>query len=79
MSQAGQVELMLKVCNRFLSQNGIALLSLKAASERWTDGGDEARFSVAESKIADSQMKLLERIDLKGLEDQHVMYVLRPN
>ena len=33
-SQAGQVELMLKVCNRFLSQNGIALLSLKAASER---------------------------------------------
>ena len=78
-SQAGQVELMLKVCNRFLSQNGIALLSLKAASERWTDGGDEARFSVAESKIADSQMKLVERIDLKGLEDQHVMYVLRPN
>ncbi len=77
-SQAGQVELMLKVCNRFLSQNGIALLSLKAASERWTDGGDEARFSDAESKIAESKMKLVERIDLRGLEDQHVMYVLRP-
>ena len=78
-SQAGQVELMLKVCNRFLSQNGIALLSLKAASERWNDGGDEGRFSDAESKISDSQMKLVERIDLKGLEDQHVMYVLRPH
>ena len=77
-SQAGQVELMLKVCNRFLSKNGIALLSLKAASERWSNGGDEARFSDAESKIADSQMKLIERIDLKGLEEQHVMYVLRP-
>ena len=78
-SQAGQVELMLKVCNRFLSQNGIALLSLKAASERWNDGGDEGRFSDAESKISDSQMKLVDRIDLKGLEDQHVMYVLRPH
>ena len=78
-SQAGQVELMLKVCNRFLSQNGIALLSLKAASERWNDGGDEGRFSDAESKISDSQMKLVERIDLNGLEDQHVMYVLRPH
>ena len=78
-SQAGQVELMLKVCKRFLSQNGIALLSLKAASERWNDGGDEGRFSDAESKISDSQMKLVERIDLKGLEDQHVMYVLRPH
>ena len=78
-SQAGQVELMLKVCNRFLSQNGIALLSLKAASERWNDEGDEGRFSDAESKISDSQMKLVDRIDLKGLEDQHVMYVLRPH
>ena len=78
-SQAGQVELMLKVCKRFLSQNGIALLSLKAASERWNDGGDEGRFSDAESKISDSQMKLVERIDLKGLEGQHIMYVLRPH
>ena len=76
-SQAGQVDLMLRICNRFLSPNGIALLSLKAASERWTDGGDEARFLAAESKIAESNLELVERIDLKGLEDQHVMYLLR--
>ncbi|MBA46247.1 MAG: hypothetical protein CMB31_06640 [Euryarchaeota archaeon] len=76
-SQAGQVDLMLRICNRFLSSNGIALLSLKAASERWTDGGDEARFLAAESKIAESNLELVERIDLKGLEDQHVMYLLR--
>ena len=76
-SQAGQVDLMLRICNRFLSPNGIALLSLKAASERWTDGGDEARFLAAESKIAKSNLELVERIDLKGLEDQHVMYLLR--
>ena len=76
-SQAGQVELMLKVCDRFLDSNGIALLSLKAASERWISGGDEARFSDAESKILDSEMILVERIDLRGLEDQHVMFVLQ--
>ena len=76
-SQAGQVDLMLRICNRFLSPNGIALLSLKAASERWTDGGDEARFLAAESKIAESNLELVERIDLKGLEEQHVMYLLR--
>ncbi len=76
-SQAGQVELMLKVCDRFLASNGIALLSLKAASERWNDGGDAARFVDAESKISASKMKLVERIDLKGFEDQHIMYVLQ--
>ena len=49
-SQAGQVELMLKVCNRFLSQNGIALLSLKAASERWTDGETKHDFQLQNQK-----------------------------
>ncbi len=76
-SQAGQVELMLNVCERFLDSEGIALLSLKAASERWTDGGDKARFSDAEAQISQSKMTLMERIDLRGLEEQHVMYVLR--
>ena len=68
---------MLNVCERFLDSEGIALLSLKAASERWTDGGDKARFSDAEAQISQSKMTLMERIDLRGLEEQHVMYVLR--
>ena len=76
-SQAGQVELMLRVCERFLTSGGIALFSLKAASERWNQGGDRARFLDTEMKISNSEMNLVERIDLKGLEDQHVMYVLQ--
>ena len=51
--------------------NGVAHI-FEGGIRRWNDRGDEGRFSDAESKISDSQMKLVER-DVKGLEDQHVM------
>ena len=78
-SQAGQVELMVRICERFLAPDGIALLSLKAASERWEDGGDEAKFAQAEARLESSSLQLDERIDLRGFEDQHVMFVIRAN
>ena len=40
-AQAGQVEIFLSAVRRFLSKDGIGLLSLKAASERHTEGGDK--------------------------------------
>lgn len=76
-SQAGQVELMIRICERFLAPGGVALLSLKAASERWADGGDEAKFAQAEEHLINSNLQLDERIDLRGFEDQHVMFAIR--
>ena len=35
-AQAGQVDIFLAACQRFLQPGGTGLLSLKAASERWT-------------------------------------------
>ena len=78
-SQPGQVELMIRICERFLAPDGVALLSLKAASERWADGGDEAKFTQAEERLASSKLRLGERIDLRGFEDQHVMFVIHAN
>ncbi len=40
-AQAGQVEIFLSAVRRFLSKDGIGLLSLKAASERHSEGGDD--------------------------------------
>ena len=76
-SQAGQVELMIRICERFLAPGGVALLSLKAASERWADGGDKAKFAQAEEHLINSNLQLDERIDLRGFEDQHVMFAIR--
>ena len=52
-----------------LAPGGTALLSLKAASERLTEGGDFERFSHAENVISESKLDLVERIDLSGLEE----------
>ena len=54
------------------------MIAIKAASERWSEGGDEALFNDAESKIYDSgHLELIERIDLSGLEEQHSVIVVR--
>ncbi len=57
-----------------LAPGGTALLSLKAASERSTEGGDFERFRNAEKVISESKLELVERIDLRGLEEQHVVF-----
>ena len=48
----------------------------QSTSERWSEGGDEALFNDAESKIYDSgHLELIERIDLSGLERHSVIVV----
>ena len=75
-AQAGQVEIFLSAVRRFLSKDGIGLLSLKAASERHNDGGDEDIFAAAIVQLS-SEVELLEHINLTGFEDQHALFVVR--
>ena len=75
-AQAGQVEIFLSAVRRFLSKNGIGLLSLKAASERHNEGGDEDIFAAAIAQLS-SEVELLEHINLTGFEDQHALFVVR--
>ena len=75
-AQAGQVEIFLSAVRRFLSKDGIGLLSLKAASERHTEGGDEDIFAEAIAQLS-SEVELLEHINLTGFEDQHALFVVR--
>ena len=75
-AQAGQVEIFLSAVRRFLSHEGIGLLSLKAASERHNDGGDEDIFTEAIAQLS-SEVELLEHINLTGFEDQHALFVIR--
>ena len=69
-SQSGQVEMFIEACNRFLEENGTGLLSLKSASERET----ESAFGHAETALLDAGFTLVEKIDLAGWEDQHVLF-----
>ena len=75
-AQAGQVEIFLSAVRRFLSKDGIGLLSLKAASERHTEGGDKDIFAEAIAQLS-SEVELLEHINLTGFEDQHALFVVR--
>ena len=75
-AQAGQVEIFLSAVRRFLSKDGIGLLSLKAASERHNDGGDDDIFAAAIAQLS-SEVELLEHINLTGFEDQHALFVVR--
>ena len=75
-AQAGQVEIFLSAVHRFLSKDGIGLLSLKAASERHNEGGDEDIFAAAIAQLS-SEVELLEHINLTGFEDQHALFVVR--
>ncbi len=75
-AQAGQVEIFLSAVRRFLSKDGIGLLSLKAASERHNDGGDDDIFVAAIAQLS-SEVELLEHINLTGFEDQHALFVVR--
>ena len=69
-SQPGQVEMFIEACNHFLAPNGTGLLSLKSASERDTGGA----FNHAETSLLAAGFTMVERIDLTGWEDQHVLF-----
>ena len=75
-AQAEQVEIFLSAVRRFLSKGGIGLLSLKAASERHSEGGDEDIFAKAIAQLS-SEVELLEHMNLTGFEDQHALFVIR--
>ena len=74
LSIADQAETFVKMATSFLSPGRIGLLSLKAASERSSEGDDNSRFQKAERILRESDLVLQERIDLTGLEEQHVVF-----
>ncbi len=77
LSMTDQAANFVKTSEFFLRSGGIGLLSLKAASERASDGDDDSRFDKAHKIISTSKLKLIERIDLSGLEEQHVVFYCR--
>ncbi len=76
-SQTSQVEIFISLCEKFLSPEGTGILSLKAASERQISGGITAQFEHAESIIQASGYNLIERINLAGWEEKHVLFQIR--
>ena len=75
-AQAGQVMIFLSAVRRFLSKDGIGLLSLKAASERHEDGGDQDIFDSAIQQLS-QEVEIIEHINLTGFEDQHALFIIR--
>ena len=75
-AQAGQVGIFLSAVRRFLSKDGIGLLSLKAASERHQDGGDQDIFDSAIQQLS-QEVEIIEHINLTGFEDQHALFIIR--
>ena len=73
-SQAGQTEIFIKAVKRFLKPGGKGLLSLKAASERFNEGGEKEVFRKVREQLEDAGLNIEEQIDLHGLEDNHCLY-----
>lgn len=73
-SQAGQTEIFINAVNRFLKPGGKGLLSLKAASERFSEGGDKEVFNRVRVQLEEAGLTVEEQIDLHGLEDNHCLY-----
>lgn len=76
-AQSGQVEIFINACRRFLQINGIGLLSLKAASERWTGEGEDVLFDKVAEQLSETGFIVEESIKLTGYEDNHVLFVAR--
>jgi len=73
-SQVGQAEIFIKAVNRFLKPGGKALLSLKAASERFSEEGEKQVFRDVREQLEEAGLNIEEQIDLHGLEDNHCLY-----
>ena len=73
-SQAGQAEIFISAVKRFLKPGGKGLLSLKAASERFTEGGERVVFNQVREQLEQAGLNIEEQIDLHGLEDNHCLY-----
>lgn len=77
LSIADQAETFVRMAGAFLRPGGTGLLSLKAASERSSDGDDDSRFAKAQRILQESELEIVERIDLASLEEQHVVFLVR--
>jgi fibrillarin-like rRNA methylase len=75
-SQAGQAEIFITASKRFLTANGVALLSMKAASDQRIEGGISMRYKATEETLEAAGFILQERIDLTGLEEKHALFFL---
>lgn len=76
-AQAGQVDIFLAACRRFLAPGGLGVLSLKAASERWTGEGESALFRGVAAALEEAGFIVEEAIALTGFEDNHQLFVVR--
>ena len=76
-AQAGQVDIFLAACQRFLAPGGRGLLSLKAASERWTGEGEAALFENVRRRLEEAGYSVEESIELTGYEDNHRLFVVQ--
>ena len=76
-AQASQVEIFIAASLRFLESGGDGLFSLKAASERWHEEGERSLFDKVSGIIEESELQLVQRIDLAGYEDNHMLYHCR--
>ena len=73
-----QAKSFIESTSKLLTEGGLGIISIKAASERWAPGGDVQHFDESESLIKSaSHLQIIERIDLRGLEDQHIAIVTR--
>tara|TARA_A100001388_G_scaffold276698_1_gene265168 strand:+ start:17805 stop:18506 length:702 start_codon:yes stop_codon:yes gene_type:complete len=77
LSIADQAENFISIATSTLKNGGIGLLSLKAASERQFEGDDQSRFSRAEKLIEESELELIEKIDISQYQEQHMVFFVR--
>ena len=76
-AQSGQVDIFISAFKRLLNIGGIGLLSLKAASDRWTGEDEQHLFKSVEEKLSENGFEIEESIELTGYEDNHVLFVAR--
>ena len=69
-SQSGQVDIFIQACNRYLAPRGTGILSLKSQSERDASGA----FAHAEDAIIKAGFTIVEKIDLTGWEEKHMLF-----
>lgn len=74
-AQAHQASIFAAACSSFLREGGTGVLSLKVASDRGTDA-DVLRADV-EAVLEASSLRLDEVMDLAGLQDDHLMFVVQ--
>ena len=77
LSIADQAENFISIATSTLKNGGIGLLSLKAASERQFEGDEQSRFSRAEKLIEESELELIEKIDISQYQEQHMVFFVR--